>query len=305
MRIGLVTPTEISNSVNPGSHMITAGIRYLLEQVVPDAEFVPIELLLPWGSNERQIAATCDALVLCGNPRFDTGNDQWLYTDVLDEMLAIGCPVYDLYGGSCTPLGLNENEQLNALVENERNRDIAKRMSRCAGVTVRDVMSAHVCRALGIDAILLPCSSWWAASAYGVERIGGQRRIMIPIQGQDIDLIRMLAKGREVVTVSQEDHEWYLSRGLDSKLIFDPYELLLLFSECEEVVSSRLHCTIPAASLGCSVLIVEIDTRADACVFFGIKGSPLIENMPDSRKSTFCRCSFIFKESLECVIAHQ
>lgn len=280
MRIGLVTPKEVSAKANPGSHMITAGIRYLLEQVVPDAEFVPIELLLPWGSNERQIAATCDALVLCGNPRFDTGNDQWLYTDVLDEMLAIGCPVYDLYGGSCTPLGLSGNQQLTALVENERNRDIARRMARCAGVTVRDAMSVQVCRALGIDARLLPCSSWWAADCHGITHTGGDRRVLIPYRYQDIELVNKLAVGREVVTVSQKDYDWYLAEGLDSRLIFDPVRLLELFAESEEVVSFRLHCAIPAASLGCRVLTVAIDTRASAVDLFGMPRSPLMAGMP-------------------------
>lgn len=287
MRIGLVAPTKISSSLNPGCHMITAGIRYLIKLAIPAAEIVPIELLSPWGNAERLIAKDCDMLVLCGNPRFDTGNHQWLYSGVLDEMLAVGCPVYDLWAGSCTPLGLNDNDQLTALVENERNHEIAKRLARCASVVVRDAMSARVCGQFGIDTQLLPCSSWWSASEYGIKRIGGDRRILIPIRGQDIDLVLKLAEGREVVTVTQHDYDWYLSRGLDSQFIFDPQDLLRLFAECEEVASFRLHCAIPAASLGCRVLMVAIDTRATAVDLFGLPRSPLmLDGMPQAGPAT-------------------
>lgn len=267
--------------------MITAGIRYLIKLAIPAAEIVPIELLSPWGNAERLIAKDCDMLVLCGNPRFDTGNHQWLYSGVLDEMLAVGCPVYDLWAGSCTPLGLSESDQLAQLAANGRNRGIAERLARCAALVVRDPMGLQVSAAMGLQARLLPCSSWWAASDYGIKRIGGDRRILIPIRGQDIDLVLKLAVGREVVTVTQRDYDWYFSRGLDSQLIFDPQDLLRLFAECDEVVSFRLHSTIPAASLGCRVLMVAIDTRAAAVDLFGLPRSPLmLDGMPQAGPAT-------------------
>ncbi len=44
MKIGLVGPIECGVNGNPGWHMITAGIRWLVRQVYPNVSFLPINM---------------------------------------------------------------------------------------------------------------------------------------------------------------------------------------------------------------------------------------------------------------------
>ena len=63
MRIGLITPE--GTDINPGSRMITAGIRYLLRRAVPDAVFVPIQMLerdVSWKRRRRVMSSSCAAI---------------------------------------------------------------------------------------------------------------------------------------------------------------------------------------------------------------------------------------------------
>src|SRR5690606_26462799 len=135
----------------------------------------------------------------------------------------------------------------------------------------------RVLRDAGVSAVRLPCSSWWAARELNVGPVEGwlpsfdeptpptrRRRVLVPIRGVDPDVLAGLAETREIVAVTQADADWCAGQGLASTMVCAPFRLLLLFAECEEVVSFRLHAGIPAASVGARVVLAAIDSRAQA-----------------------------------------
>src|SRR3546814_15363559 len=74
MRIALITPTAMNCAGNVGAQMITSGIRHLVVSAISDARFIDVEML--WDDEDQwSAAATCDAAVICGNPRFSVSPD--------------------------------------------------------------------------------------------------------------------------------------------------------------------------------------------------------------------------------------
>src|SRR3546814_9964855 len=57
--------------------MVTSGIRHLVVSAISDARFIDVEML--WDDEDQwSAAATCDAAVICGNPRFSVSpDDAW------------------------------------------------------------------------------------------------------------------------------------------------------------------------------------------------------------------------------------
>lgn len=266
MRIGLVTPRAAGPDTNPGSELITAGIRWLLRSALRDVEFVEIDMLQPWGDAEYEAARRCDLLALCGNPRFDTGDHQWLYSGLIQAMSECGLPMVDLWAGACVPPG----GRVDDLLANPRNRSILGQLAGFQAIVTRDTLAQQCAERAGLRAVQLPCSSWWAAKEYGVEPRRKTRRILVPIRGVDPDIVERLAARREVISLTRDDAQWCEDEGIADTMVYRPDEILTLLAEAEEVVTFRLHVGIPAASLGARVVLAAIDSRAQAGEAFGI-----------------------------------
>jgi hypothetical protein len=81
----------------------------------------------------------------------------------------------------------------------------------------------------------------------------------------------------EVIAINWGDYEWAISNGIDATLISDAGKLLRTYSRCDLVVSLRVHAAIPAASLGCEVGLLAVDSRALIAEPFGIPISPFTD----------------------------
>lgn len=293
MRIGLVTPRAAGPDTNPGSELITAGIRWLLRTALHDVEFVEVDMLSPWGDAEYEAGRRADVLVLCGNPRFDTGDHQWLYAGLIRAMAECGRPMVDLCVGACVPLDTPPAEAAGILLGSARNQEIIDLLRTFRAVVTRDELARRVLRDAGVPAIRLPCSSWWAARECRVSPVEEQqptvdepprtrsRRVLVPIRGVDPEVLAGLAETREIVAVTKADADWCAEQGLYAPLVCDPLRLLHLFAECEEMVSFRIHAAIPAASLGARVVLAAIDSRAQAGEAFGIPWGDYRAALPD------------------------
>src|SRR3546814_16229471 len=78
-------------------------------------------------------------------------------------------------------------------------------------------------------------------------------------------------------TLFRSYYEWAISNGIDATLISDAGSLLRTYARCNMVVSLRVHAAIPAASLGCEVALLAIDSRALITEPFGIPISPFTD----------------------------
>lgn len=285
MRFGIVEPVDYTDRGNPGWHMINAGIRHLLRRACPAAEFVSLPMLSPWTRDEQSSAGTCDVLVLAGNPRYDLGTHEWLYTGVMDQMLATGRPLIDAWQGAAVVAGNGIEHDASCLLHHDRNAAILDRLTRFDAVITRDSLAQRVNELAGIRSVQLPCSSWWAAHEYGIEPscARGAQSVLIPRCLPQLDeIVRELSHWR-VVATTRADWEHCRDIGVPAELIWHPRSLLMLFSGSETVVSCRLHAAIPAASLGCRTAMIATDSRPQACDAFGIPwASPVFAPRPAS-----------------------
>jgi hypothetical protein len=270
MKFGIVEPVNHSDRGNPGWHMINAGLRHLFRRAYPGAEFVSFPMMRPWNIEERARAGSCDVLVLAGNPRYDGGGHEWLYSGVMDQMIASGCRLVDAWQGAGLAHGNDVGRDAQHILSNQRNRRIMDRLQQFDAIITRDDRAQRANELAGLNSVQLPCSSWWASEEYGVTRTGGTDKILIAQNVQQATPVIRAHLDWRIVATSSHDHEHCRKIGVDAELIFKPLEILALFAQADTVVSCRLHSAIPAASLGCKTAIVAIDTRAQAGDAFGI-----------------------------------
>ncbi len=290
MIIGLITPADTSCLANPGWHLITAGIRWLVRQAVSDASFIIIDMLRD-DAEQWAAAMRCDALLLCGNPRFSLSDgDPWWECGIWQRLLAAqmaGVRVIDAWAGACYPHAepypdLDEMAgRIEALPRNQAALQVARQLT---GVIVRDALALRIYQRAGIPAKLLPCSSWWAKREYRVKsdylfHAGAPPNALVltSLEGHDWapETLRLLpqmiaashhGRGWAVMQIATtwRDYVWARGAGLDPRLITDPESLLRIYARCNAVASFRVHASIPAASVGCAVATLAIDSRANA-----------------------------------------
>lgn len=298
MNIGLVAPAGTSCRSNAGAHLLTAGIRWLIRQAVPGARFVTVEMLRD-DPAQWSAAMTCDALVLCGNPRFSAGDaDAWWEHGIWDRLVAAqlaGIPVIDAWAGAC--LGLDAGTDLDAdaarLEAIPRVRSALAHAGVIRGRITRDALAQRVYERAGLQSELLPCSSWWAHRELDVHAAdepvdlrpydaivllgmaghawmpAALRRLQATIEADDASRPCLL------LATTWSDLLWARGAGLNTtQLVSDPASLLRTYAQCRRVASLRIHASIPAASVGCAVATLGLDTRALACAPFRLTVTP-------------------------------
>lgn len=299
MRIALVTPSDTACTGNAGAHMITAGIREIVRGARPDASFVIVDMLR---DNDPQWAAarTCDAVILCGNPRFSVSEfDAWWECGIWDRISACidaGVRVIDGWGGACVGLDVPDDLELQAetLLAIPRTRRVLDAARRLHGAITRDPLAARLYGAAGVPNVHeLPCSSWFArwdlgfrwneeastipaaivllalhGHAWAPEALG---RLAAQLGDSSGEPARFIAS-------TWSDFHWAMEAGLEGvMLVTDPQSLLRLYARVERLVSFRIHASIPAASVHRQVCTLAVDTRAAALAPFGLPVQPFTD----------------------------
>lgn len=281
MRIGLIGPVEIGCENNPGWHMITDGIRYLVRRAAQDAQFVLIDMLRD-NATHWNAAATCDAVIMCGNPRFSVSPDQWWVAGIwqrLAQLQIAGVRVIDGWAGSAVELLPSRDiEQMAAMLfEAPRNSSYLALARLLTGRITRDAVMQRLYERAGAASVLLPCSSWYAANWHHVEsefKGDVDAIVLFAIPGYEWlpEYLRAqqasMAAERLCIFIAStwDDYLWARGVGLDDVVLLpDSESLLRFYARCKRVLTFRIHAAIPAASLGCEVGVVAIDSRVLTC----------------------------------------
>lgn len=311
MIIGLITPSGTSCLSNAGAHMITAGIRWLVRQAVPDALFVNIEMLRD-DPAQWDAAMTCDALVLCGNPRFSLSDNEWWEAGIWKRLLHVrraGIRVIDAWAGACVGLDSGAESldaQADELLALPRNREACEHARQITGCIARDALAQRMYERAGVPSALLPCSSWWAGHELGATHLAHyvlrplNAIVLLGMAGHDWlpNAVRALVGRMQpgdaqlaahvwTVATTWSDYVWAREHGLDVRLVTDPRSLLRLYGACNTVASFRIHASIPAASMGASVATLAVDSRARICEPFGLPVTPFTELMDAPERVRF------------------
>lgn len=275
MRVALVAPRIYGVDGNPGWWMITNGIRHLVRRVVPDAQFLVVDMIED-NPEHWCAAATCDVAIICGNPRFTLSHDAWWEGAIWHRLLALqlgGCRVIDGWSGAAHALsGQSVGDMAAAICALPRNGQYLQYAAAVSGRITRDPLMQEVYAQSCIHSIQLPCSSWWA----GVPLTRPTRSrnavsvLALPGKWGLAGAITRACPGWDVLASTWQDFLWARAVGFDPILANDPDSLLRMYATYDQVLSFRIHAAIPAARMGCAVHVVAVDTRSQACHAFGL-----------------------------------
>jgi hypothetical protein len=299
MRIALVAPSDTACTSNAGAHMITAGIRQIVQDARRDASFVIVDMLQDH-AEQWAAARACDAVILCGNPRFSVSDfDAWWECGIWDRISACmdaGVRVIDGWGGACVGLDVPDDldDQVQELLAIPRTRRVLKVARRLHGAITRDPLAARLYRLAGVEEVHeAPCSSWFARWNLGFRwdehaSTVPAAIILLAMRGHEWapEALQRLAANladehgtpAPFVATCWDDYAWAEEVGLQPVLpVMDPQSLLRLYARTERLVSFRIHASIPAASLHRPVCTLAVDTRVSALAPFGLPAQPFTE----------------------------
>ncbi len=291
----LLTSPCTGPTLNPGSHLITDGIKALIRFQDPEAIFLEMTLFTHVPLNWDVINARADGIFLCGNPRFELSNNHFFWlTDLLKLMLSArgrGVKIGDLFLGAAYPLPLtNLDDMKTDLLKFPRNRETLSLLSEFDLVVTRDALSQRICKGVVKYCCQLPDSTFWARYLWGIVPEEKKYNCVTFTRLHCTDwLLKQLyttslklAEERETyfLCTCWEEYRIALSVIPEPKnilLIYDPESLLRFYSKVDKLVSCRLHSSIPALSLGAKVVNIAMDSRSQAFDAFGFESVPFTE----------------------------
>lgn len=292
---------------NPGCRFITDGIRWLIRQIDPAAVFMPVELLHEDAAGWSSVLNQADALLLCGNPRFNLDPtrvycDFGIWRNVLDAVDA-NIPFIEAWAGAAHPFPLSDVATMaQEIASLKKIETILGHESRAACCIARDKVAYTLLGAANPNAKLLPCSTWHAAAEHNITSQEKDRHCITlrKMPGNSWIIDRALELQREledelptyVLVHSTADRRWVATRRRVHNLlcITDAESLLRFYARVDKLLSLRIHGSIPALSLGARVCSLSMDSRSLAVDEFGISSVPFLEFRDPSFLPRFARC---------------
>jgi len=232
---------------------------------------------LPWSAFDG-----CDLIVQCGTPVLweNCHRCEWaipLWGRVVGR-LAGPVPVLNLAAGSCYPWE-RQAEEIQIPADAEYLRTI---LGYCRLTTVRDHLAQKLCRSLGTETSLLPCSAFLAADQAAPAKPEGNYLLINYMEGgghydwgQGIDaaawkreVLTLMARLRpryELRFICHNEAEYRLAQDLDPVIPRlcpkTPAEFFTLVAGAQGAVCNRLHASVALAGLGVPSVAVGTDTR--------------------------------------------
>lgn len=313
MRIGLITTIN----TNIGDDFIREGICHIMKEVFKgrQIEFVSINKHLPYtvypawhpvhlrdlaehlpvirfrakNTIETQFSKIgfsnfddCDLIVQCGAPVFwpDCSKNEWakpLWREIVGRLFE-RIPVLNLAAGSCYPW----ERQPEAPESSEDAEYIASILGYCRLTTVRDRLARSICKSVGSEVPLVPCSAFLAARGHKAD-LKESGYILINYMtggghfewGQGIDAglwrdtinktISTLGKRHKLAFLCHDDKELSLAREVNSALPAflpkTPTEYFDCVSHAKFGICNRMHASVGMAGMGIPSVAVCTDTR--------------------------------------------
>lgn len=313
VKIGLITTLD----TNIGDDFIREGICHVLKTVYKgdQIEFVPVNKHkpytvypawhpihlrniadhLPLAGHRVKIAIDsfcpkldysrfddCDLIVQCGAPVFwpDCHLNEWarpLWREVIGRLYE-KTPVLNMAAGSCYPW----EHQPEIPKSPEDVEYIKSILGYCRLTTVRDRLARNVCKSVGSEVPLIPCSAFLAP--YGRQAdLNESGYILINYMAggghyaweQEIDdchwensikqTISDLGKRHKIAFLCHDDKEYTLAKEMDSTLpVFfpkTPAEYFDCISHAKFGICNRMHASVGMAGMGIPSVAVCTDTR--------------------------------------------
>jgi hypothetical protein len=194
---------------------------------------------------------------------------------MFDALLDLPCDVIDGWAGSAFPHNAynpTPEQMAQAIRAFPGRMDRLEQAAQFRGRITRDITMQVLYESVGAKSVLLPCSSWWAgAKVPTVEERQENAVVLYRMEEGVADVVIRRCPGWRMIATTWQDYMWATERGMEAELIADTESLLRIFGTIDQLLSFRIHASIPAASLGCKVVTVAIDSRADTVKQFDME----------------------------------
>lgn len=300
------------NTDNPGDGIIRVGIEYILKKAYNEPELEYLTISNDRVQKESEFFSYCDLIVICGTPwLWDNFQYSVKYNNLRTALLENpGIPVIFMGIGSCLPL----NASTNVL---ERTDEVTgmNTLFNDSTIIVRDHIAHDKLKKAGINSYHLPCPSFWCYGSYDfTERIGPyydtlvyqhpRNSISASVWTDEIELNKLLDKFTQfrksynfkLCVASEEDRA---EVAYSATFLSDPTSILHQMKASRNVLTTRVHCAIPAFVAGAKVELLPLDTRANTLYDFQhVKDfSPYLKIYIDILRSLFTEERVVGPES--------
>jgi len=294
----LVTDTS-HQMPNPGDIWIGNGIEWLITQACIQRDIIPVFNYVSlfdrseniWKMAEERV----DAVVVCGTPQFNSEGVSAHFVPLLKpltHMKNMGKKVYNLYCGSGTVAHDYTNEEYLVKRMQEPSKDIIKLYGELFNLIIaRDSITHKLLLTQGTKNEQLLCSVFYAKDYYGITPkepkwnlivLRGRGDIFIATRRKNIafEYEKLMDSNYPTFYVLHgiEEYEMWAKAGLPKEKIIcstAPRELLEVYANANQVLSQRVHATVPAISLGKKVQNIATDSRSKILEYVDIKSNTL------------------------------
>jgi len=299
----------------------------LIRSIDPDSVFLDVSITSHSPQSWEILLDQANVLVFAGNPRYNPSDvhSYWDY-DIWDYIKSAhdkGILVADLFGGSAYNLPLiSVTDMAKDMLRYGRNQRTLSYQKDIDLITTRDPCAQAIVSTVRPDSALLQCSSFWASSWLQVQPQPKAYNCVVLRYIKDEpwviealhNVASILSKEKRTYFLCHAGYEYWWAKKNFPDLhnvicIFDPQSLLEFYSQCDKVVSMRLHGSIPALSLGCQVINIATDSRCQAFDNFGfssfpytslrdLPGSMEFNSLPSHFQSTLEKFQGIFRDKI-------
>jgi hypothetical protein len=293
-----------ANEGNPGDGFIRWGMEYIFEKCFNQQ----IQWLLINKFDKRdllkyeELIRGAGFIIYAGTPQYNNYDDWKLWYD--DEMYKIlkdwGVDFISIAGGAGIPqIDWSKERFSKYCIGSDTTVELLKLRSELGSLfSVRDKYARQLLNDLGISNHLLPCTATWASSYCNINKKSNEYIALVPpgigvmppeqagarnpreADANLLETYQMLEQGIgqkfpgkniRVVPHGAREHELFGKALHHSKIFYsnNAQSLLEFYSNCEFVISGRLHGALPAFGIeGTKVVSIETDTRGSATELF-------------------------------------
>lgn len=294
----LVTDTN-HQMPNPGDIWIGNGIEWLITQACIQKDIIPVFSYVSlferseniWKMSEER----ADVVVVCGTPQFNSDGGSTHFTPLLKPLTHMknsGKKLYNLYCGSGTTSHNYGDENYLVKIMGEPSKDIIKLYGELFDLIItRDIITHKLLLTQGTKNEQLLCSVFYAINYYGVTPKTPKWNLIV-LRGKGDIFLATRRKNAALqyeksldsnyptfyVLHGIEEYEIWIKAGLPKERVIcstSPKELLEIYASANQVISQRVHGSVPAISLRKKVANIATDSRSKILEYVGINSITL------------------------------
>jgi hypothetical protein len=290
----LITDTHRENP-NPGDIMIGNGIEYLLREAERKLENLPLfRYISIFDMDERiwnDVFREADYLVVCGTPQlgYSPSNHFDKIYPMIQKAKAQNIITANLgMGAGGMDQNYNVDKTVNEIYEIHRDRKL-RYMSYFDLITTRDEIITKVLETNKSECYKFIDTVFYAADYFGIENQISKFNI-ITLKSVPSDLVNKLITIIKKVTFNNalpivylchdlSDFECYKDLIKNLICINDPASLIKLYSYGDQILSMKIHGSVPALNFSLDVANICMDCRSNILEQVGVISTKFDEFM--------------------------